>query len=201
MEEGPGLEQARVARFEAVRERYAERIYRFCFRLSGNAADAEDLTQDVFVSAYQNLDQFHGQSALSSWLLRIAIYRWQRIKETRGPETVSLEPELGATIACADVAPTQVERISLERALSSLPDILREAFILVKAEGLTYREAAIALGAPQGTVQWRVSEASARMRRLLADAPEEPCSANPERRRRPVIEIRVTPGRQVADEV
>src|SRR5262245_35927040 len=123
MEEGQGLEQGKLPKFEAVRERYAERIFRFCFRLCGNAADAEDLTQDVFVAVYQNLDQFQGQSALSSWLLRIAIYRWQRIKEARGPETVSLDPALGAAMASADVGPTQVERISLERALSSLSDI------------------------------------------------------------------------------
>ena len=57
--------------------------------------------------------------------------------------------------------------MTLETALAALPDSLREAFILVKAEGLTYREAAAALEIPQGTVQFRVHEASKRLQVLL----------------------------------
>jgi RNA polymerase sigma-70 factor, ECF subfamily len=159
--------------FDALYGEYADPIYRFCYRLSGSAADAEDLAQEVFVLAYQGLAGFEGRSCPSTWLYRIAIRRWQRMRKQPGPTTVHLDEDLDASPS-HDPADIVLERLSLGEALGTLPDVLREAFLLVKAEGLSYREAAAILDAPQGTIQWRVHEAVVRLRRQLGNEEGNP---------------------------
>jgi len=164
--------------FDAFYAEHGDRIYRFCYRLSGHTADAEDLTQEVFVAAYQGLDRFGGRSSVATWLYRIAHYRWQRIHGSRKIETVPLDEEMVGAAAAPDPASAGVERLSLENALLALPDGLRQAFLLVKVEGLKYREAALVLGVPQGTIQSRVHDAVVRLRALLADDGEQPSPAS-----------------------
>lgn len=153
----------RARRFEKLYAENGERIYRFCFRLSGRAADAEDLTQEVFLAAYQGLDKFAGRSSNVTWLYRIALYRWQRLRAQWQPETEALDE------SSAIVDQSCLQRLSLEAALGELPGDLHDAFMLVKVEGFKYREAASILEVPQGTIQWRVSQAMQRMRVLLGD--------------------------------
>lgn len=167
--------------FDALYHEYGDRIYRFCYRLCGHTADAEDLTQEVFLAAYQGLDRFAGRSSLATWLYRIAVYRWQRIRGSRRIETVPLDEEVDGAAAAPDPASAGVERLSLENALLALPDGLRQAFLLVKAEGLKYREAAQVIGVPQGTIQSRVHDAVVRLRVLLAEGEGEQCSASDRR--------------------
>jgi RNA polymerase sigma-70 factor, ECF subfamily len=157
--------------FEALYGEYGDRIYRFCYRLCGHAADAEDLTQEVFLAAYQALPRFAGRSSVATWLYRIALYRWRRLHGARRPETVPLDDEV--TVVSPDPSEAGLARLSLERALAALPDTLREPFLLVKAEGLKYREAAAVLSIPQGTVQSRVHDAAVMLRGLLAEDGEE----------------------------
>ena len=159
--------RAGLAAFDALYATYGDRIYRFCFRLTGRAADAEDLAQEVFVAAYRGLGGFEGRSSVATWLYRIALYRWRRMREARRHEPAALDEELAGT--WPDPARATVARLSLEAALGTLPDSLREAFLLVKAEGLKYREAAEALDIPQGTVQGRVHEAVHRLRAVLRE--------------------------------
>ena len=154
--------------FDAFYDRYSDPVYRLCYRLCGHAADAEDLAQEVFLAAYQGLHRFVGRSSVSTWLYRIAMYRWQRLRAGPMSETVSLEEEPAALVS-ADPAAAGVERLSLGNALDALSVDLREAFLLVKAEGLKYREAAQVLDVPQGTLQYRVHEAVKKLRRLLQD--------------------------------
>lgn len=160
--------------FQALYDAHADRIYRFCLRLcGGRAADAEDLAQEVFIAAYRGWDRFEGRSSVATWLYRIAIYRWRRMREARGPEAVSLDDGPEPSSMQGDPARVEPERISLERALAALPHALREAFLIVKSEGLKYREAAEALGVPQGTVQSRVHDAALRLRAALREEKEE----------------------------
>jgi RNA polymerase sigma-70 factor, ECF subfamily len=155
--------------FDGLYQQYGDRVYRFCHRLCAHAADAEDLAQEVFLAAYQGLDRFAGRSSLTTWLFRIAVYRWQRLRSSAGAHTLPLlEDQLSSA---ADPALTGVQRVSLEQALNALPDPLREAFLLVKAEGFKYREAAQVLDIPQGTVQSRVHDAVMRLRTLLQEEP------------------------------
>ena len=156
------MRRGRPPSFDEVFVEYSDRIYRFCYRLCGNPVDAEDLAQDVFVLAYQGLKGFEGRSSLATWLYRIALHRWQRMIRRRGPTTIPLEDD---TLAgqVPDPARQAEEAIALDGALAALPSILREAFLLVKAEGLTCQEAAEALDIPIGTVKWRVHESVIRL--------------------------------------
>ncbi|MBW3622642.1 MAG: RNA polymerase sigma factor [Armatimonadetes bacterium] len=154
--------------FEELRQEHGDRIFRFCYRLCGHTEDAEDLAQDVLMLAFQGFDRFQGRSSMTTWLYRIALNRWGRVKGARPEGQVPYEEDASLR-STPDPAPAGMERISLERALAELPDALRETFLLVKAEGLKYREAAEILGVPQGTVQSRVHEAATRLRALLSE--------------------------------
>ena len=89
------------------------------------------------------------------------------MSRARGPETVPLDEEWAAAATSPDPARAGVTRISLQSALAALPDAVREAFLLVKAEGLKCREAAAVLGIPEGTVKYRVHQAVILLRELL----------------------------------
>ena len=156
--------------FDALYEAYGARIYRFCYRLCGDKTDAEDLTQEVFVAAWQSLPRFAGRATVQTWLYRIALYRWNRIRATRPPDTVTLLDN----DACTCGSP--LSRMMLDEAIDSLPPDMREAFLLVKVEQLSHREAAAVLQIPVGTVQSRVFAAVQRLRSLLSEEaplPEE----------------------------
>ncbi|MDR3708437.1 MAG: RNA polymerase sigma factor [Capsulimonadaceae bacterium] len=163
----PAATNAVSARCQRLYAEHGERIYRYCYRLTGRASDAEDLTQEVFVAAYQGWDRFEQRSSVLTWLYKIALYRWRRaLTQVRAAQSSIAED---AKDVSGDPERLSVQRILLDNALAQLPDDLLDAFVLVKAEGLKYREAAIALDIPQGTVQWRVSEAVHRLRALLSD--------------------------------
>jgi RNA polymerase sigma-70 factor (ECF subfamily) len=157
------------ARFAALYDAHADWLFRLCLRLCGYChAEAEDLTQEVLVAVFQSLPRFAGHSRLTTWLYAVAIRTWRKHLARRPPPTLPL--------TVADQRTTQPDgmgegltRVSVEAALIALPDTLREAFVLVKAEGLTHKEAAHLLGIPIGTVQGRVHEAARRLRLALSE--------------------------------
>src|SRR5277367_935266 len=104
--------------FETLYREYGVRIYRFCLRLCGNVADAEDLTQEVFLAAYRGLDRFSGRSSLATWLYRIALYRRRSTNGGRRPQIVPLHES--PALLSADPAQTGLDRISLDNALMQL---------------------------------------------------------------------------------
>lgn len=155
--------------FNEIYEEFGTRIYRFCLRLSGDKDDAEDLTAEVFLAAYSGREQFRGRSCLSTWLYRIAVFKWNRMKRSKR-STVQWDDS-------HELAHREggIEHLDIEQAIRSLPETLAQAFLLVKGEQLCYREAAEVLGIPQGTLQFRVHEASKRLRSALSEAlPESP---------------------------
>lgn len=154
------------AAFPAFYRQHGDRIYRFCYRLCGSESDAEDLTQDVFLAAFQSRERFAGRSSVQTWLYRIALNCWHQSRRTPRPNTTDLD---GVTQAGPGVEQAVTDNIALTCALAALSPDLREAFLLVKAEGLKYREAAQVLGIPLGTVQWQVHQASRRLRVLLTE--------------------------------
>lgn len=123
---------------------------------------------EVFLAAYAGRERFEGRSAVSTWLYRIAVHQWNRMRRSRR-QTVRWDdvPE-------PSVRETGIASVALEQALRELPEPLAQAFVLVKCEQLCYREAAEVLGIPQGTIQFRVHEASQRLRKTLSDALPEP---------------------------
>ncbi|BDI29632.1 hypothetical protein CCAX7_16830 [Capsulimonas corticalis] len=156
---------------EALYAEYGGRIYRFCHRLSGNPSDAEDLTQEVFLAAYRGMEGFQGRASVQTWLFRIAVFRWRAMRRTELP---SLGEENWTEASAPDPAIAGTDRISMDGAMASIPSLFREAFLLVKLEGLTCREAAEALGVPQGTVKFRVYRATHLLRGLLRAEGWEP---------------------------
>lgn len=157
------------ADFAAFTRKYDDRIYRFCYRLSGSVPDAEDLTQEVFLAAFRGKDRFEGRSSVQTWLYRIALNCWRHATRSPRVPTTMMEdaPQPGPGLE-----QTITDSLALSCALAALPPDLREAFLLVKAEGLKYREAAQVLEIPQGTVQFRVHQASRRLRVLLTEGEE-----------------------------
>ena len=152
--------------FSECYRQHGDRMYRFCFRLSGSVSDAEDLTQEVFLAAFQGQARFQGRASVQTWLYRIALNCWRQSRRRPQLDTTMLEDMVHTG---PSLEQSVTDSLALTCALAALPPDLREAFLLVRAEGLTYREAAQVLDAPQGTVQWRVYEASRRLRVLLTE--------------------------------
>lgn len=174
-----------AAAFETLIDRYSGDIYALLYRLTENAEEASDLTQDTFLRALRSIKSFRGDSELKTWLFRIAInesrnrFRWW--KRRRRDLTISLDATigdsdttLGETFADHSVSPEDAALLrereyALKAALIEIPDVYREAIVLCDVEGLSYEETAAALGVGIGTVKSRISRGREELRRRLKD--------------------------------
>ena len=160
--------------FDVLFVRHGSAVRAFARRLTGNCADAEDLTQETFLAAYKSAERFGGRARLSTYLISIALRRWRDRQRTPRPETLSLLDEHASTGPHPKDAPTENQAlagIAYRAALAQLDAPLREAFLLVVAEGLTHKEAAQVLEIPLGTLKWRSAEAVRRLRTALTEEP------------------------------
>ena len=150
---------------------HSERVFRFCLRLCmGNQEDAEDLTQEVFRAALGSLSRFAGRATTQTWLFRIAVFKSRELRLRRKNFLIVSVPQ---ELPAPSTERQMLTKLSLERALECLTEVQREAFLLVKAEGFTSKEAAGILQAPQGTVQSRVHEATVKLRAILTEETQE----------------------------
>ena len=155
--------------FEALYRTHAKRIYSLAWRFTGNAADAEELLQDIFLQAYRKLDSFRQEAALSTWLHRLAVNRCLDHLRSRAAR------QDARTGSLADAARPQprtrtsspITRLDLERAIAQLPDGCRAAFVLHDVEGYEHQEVAALLGIAAGTSKSQVHKARLRLRTLL----------------------------------
>ena len=159
--------------FEELYKAHAGRLYSLAFRMLGNAADAEDLLQEIFLSAHRKLESFRGDAALGTWLYRLAMNQILDHVRSRAARTGQLTDGLDDASVLADagehrLADRAVARIDLERALGELPDGCRAAFVLHDVEGLEHKEIADVLGIAEGTSKSQVHKARLRLRKLLA---------------------------------
>jgi RNA polymerase sigma-70 factor (ECF subfamily) len=155
-------------RFAALYDLHADAVFRLSLRLCGGChAEAEDLAQDALIAALGSLPRFAGRSRITTWLYAVTVRTWRKRCERREPDTLPLIDGDGTSLP--DGLDSQLTRLSIEAAIAALPEPLREAFVVVKSEGLTHREAAAVLGLPIGTVQARVHEAARRLRRALLE--------------------------------
>mgnify|MGYP001454609988 CR=1 FL=1 len=160
------------------------RIYGICYRFTGSATDAEDLTQDVFLKLYRNLASFDVQKGnFNTWLTTLARnllvdhFRRTRLERASDSLDASLTGEDdGATLASrlADPRPSQETRaaglelkVVIQQALAQLSPELREAVVLRDLEDLDYKEIAQVLRIPEGTVKSRISRGRGELARLL----------------------------------
>jgi len=163
-----------LAAFEEVYRAHAGRLYSVACRMLGNPTDAEDLLQEVFLSAHRKLDTFRGDSALGTWLYRLATNLCLDYLRSRTGRTNQLTDALDDEPGLADagsrgLADRLVTRMDLERALAKLPEGCRAAFVLHDIEGLEHREVAEVLGIAEGTSKSQVHKARLRLRALLSE--------------------------------
>ncbi len=161
-----------VGAFEALYTAHSGRLYSLACRMLGNAADAEDLLQEIFLSAHRKLGSFRGESALGTWLYRLAMNQILDHVRSRAGRTGQLTDGLEDATTIADagghrLADRAISRIDLERALAELPEGSRAAFLLHDVEGLEHREVAEVLGIAEGTSKSQVHKARLRLRGLL----------------------------------
>ena len=159
--------------FEELYRAHAGKLYSLTFRMLGNAADAEDMLQEIFLSAHRKLDGFRGESALGTWLYRLATnqcldhLRSRAAKTTHLTDAIDDEPSL-SDARSHGIADRTVARMDLERAIARLPEGARAAFVLHDIQGLEHQEVAAALGIAEGTSKSQVHKARLRLRAFLS---------------------------------
>ena len=159
--------------FEALYRTHAPRLFGLACRLVGRA-EAEDLLQEVFLTAHKKLALYRGDSSVGTWLFRIAANQCLdhlRSKRARfAAMTDELEAEPAAPNAGAGAVVGVVDRLDLERALASLPAGCRTVFVLHDVEGCEHREIAALLGIADGTSKSQLHKARMRLRAALGVA-------------------------------
>ena len=161
----------------AARELYdahAPRVFRLAFRLTGDGDLAREFTQDTFVRAFQQLANFRGESALSTWLHRITVTvvanAMRKVKRFRQREA-DLEEAHPMLAESSRIDPDLRERLA--KAIDALPEIYRVTVIMHDLEGYTHTEIAQTMGVAEGTCKSRLSAARAQLRSALADYAKE----------------------------
>ena len=169
--------QGRSAAFGELVRRYQDRLYNTAYRLTGNAEDAQDVVQEAFLSAYQSLGSFKGDSLFFTWLYRIAVNtaislkRKQRVAlsiHTGAGEEGGLEPADPSDLSRPGHALEQAEEEQrIQRALDRLSPEHRTVLVLKEIEGQKYEAMAEILGVPIGTIRSRLHRARLELRDLL----------------------------------
>lgn len=164
---GPSLDQRRAG-FESEALVHLDALYRVALRLTGNAADADDLVQETMLKAYRAWDQFEPGTNAKGWLLTIMRHAFinEYRRRRRRPETVdvdAIEPfAVFEHVQQEDAPGAFFDRIvddEVLRAIDELPDAFRETLVLSDVEGLSYQEIARMLDIPVGTVKSRLFRA------------------------------------------
>ncbi|MEW4526388.1 sigma-70 family RNA polymerase sigma factor [Maioricimonas sp. JC845] len=164
-------QRAQVVR-ELVESHY-ESLYRFAWRLSGSASDAEDLTQQAFLTAQRKLEQLRDPERARSWLLTIV--RNAYLKSRRRDRLVAFSGMETAPEPTAEALDeTVLDSDELQAALNDLPDEFRVPILLYYFESLSYREIADRLDVPIGTVMSRLSRGKGYLRSRLSGSDQSP---------------------------
>jgi RNA polymerase sigma-70 factor (ECF subfamily) len=143
-----------VAAFEQLYRSYSGRVHGLCVRLTSDRAEAEDCTQETFITAWRKLPEFRGESQLMTWLHSIAyrkVLARHRARERHGNHLKAIAAETSR--------PDFDAHRDLEDAISRLPDRAREALVLQKIYGYTHAETAEIMGIATGTCKAQVYRA------------------------------------------
>jgi RNA polymerase sigma-70 factor, ECF subfamily len=179
LSEAEAIERAKQGDEESFKGLYSlhkRRVYSLCLRMTGNTAEAEDLTQEAFLQLYRKIATFRGESAFSTWLHRLAVnvvlmrLRKKGLPEVSLEETLEPQQEDGPRkdIGTRDnVLAGSIDRISLERAIESLPPGYRMIFVLHDIEGYEHNEIAEMLGCSIGNSKSQLHKARMKLRDLL----------------------------------
>ena len=158
----------------ALYEQHVDRIYRLALRMTGNAQLAEDLTQDVFLRAFNRLHQFRGDSGLGTWLHRVAISVILNAitkRKAAAPRELPLDPSAAAASRSAAIELDTRDRV--RAAVAQLPDELRVVVLLYDVEGYQHNEIADMIGITAGACRMRLLRAHQLLRSMLPLEHEE----------------------------
>ena len=174
-----------AAAWEEIVRHFNRRIYNICYRFTGSADDAEDIAQEVFIKVYRTLSSFDQEKgSFQTWVTtmtrNLLVDHFRKSKQDRATDsmdqTVSEEtdsPSLSDQIA--DQGPSPDQRILtretqelVQKALQKLSPELREAVILRDLQDMDYREIALALKVPEGTVKSRINRGRTELARVLS---------------------------------
>jgi RNA polymerase sigma-70 factor, ECF subfamily len=156
-----------VDAFELLYREHAGRIYALCLRLkAGDSTDATELMQDVFIRAWRRLATFHGDSAFSSWLHRLAVNTMLENARSDNRRIARVLPMDDTSRLAGAARSSGIDlKMDMEAAIASLPKGARLAFVLHDVEGYQHQEIAEQLGVSIGTVKAQLHRA----RRLLRE--------------------------------
>ena len=165
------LREGDTSAYEDLYRRHGARLYNLAYRMLGQAADAEDLLQETFLQVFRRIDTFKGESALGTWLYRLATNLClDRLRSRAGKadrQTSSLEDIREWRLAGRGTIDGGAGRMDLERAIARLPDACRAAFLLHDVEGFEHQEVGKMLGVSDGTSKSQVHKARLRIRAFL----------------------------------
>ena len=163
-----------VRDFDRIYQSYRRRVYALCLRMTGNWADAEDLTQEAFFQLFRKIHTFRGESAFTTWLHRLVVnVVLVRFRKKSLPfvsldrnnrvdgETHNPQESFGALDTTLISA---TDRLSLEVAVAQLPEGFRAVFVLHDVEGYEHNEIARLLGVAEGTSKSQLHKARVRLR-------------------------------------
>ena len=173
--------QGDVNAFEKLVTEYERAVYAIAQRMTGNAEDAADMTQETFIKAYNSLSSFRGDSKFSVWLYRIAnnvCLDFLRSRSRKPTVSLSAEDDDGEEtqldIADESQSPellleSALTRDAVRRGLDSLPPDYKQILLLREIQGLSYEEIAAALGIESGTVKSRIFRARKKLCTFLIE--------------------------------
>lgn len=167
-----------AAAFGDLVRRYRKRIFALALHLSGSESDADDITQDVFISAFHKLDRFEGRSEFFTWVYRLTVNRAldaRRAHARRSESSIddddprierAIEADAGGDPRrAAELRQTYVRVLG---ALDALPAEMRTTIVLVTLQGLSNGEAAVVQKCSRGTIAWRLHVARERIQEAIA---------------------------------
>ena len=175
------------AAFNVLVTTYERRVFALVFRMLGRRDEAEDLAQEVFVQVFKAIDQFRGDSKLSTWIYRIAVnlcknrakYLSRRhagnqddvdALAERAPLTAAKGVSVGGISQPDELVEGMQLEIVVKRAIAQIDPDFREVLVLRDVEDLSYEEIASVTGLPDGTVKSRIHRARAQLRALVEQA-------------------------------
>ncbi len=175
------VQRGDVNAFEPLMAAYEKNVYNLALRMTGNAQDAEDMTQEAFLKAYSSLDSFRGDSKFSVWLYRIVsnvCLDHLRRKSRRPAVSLSMEDDEGEDVQLdlpdtsqspEELLEKKLTREAVQRGLAQLPEDARQILLLREIQGLSYEEIGEALHLEAGTVKSRIFRARKKLCAFLLE--------------------------------
>lgn len=161
--------------FDAIVERHRRGVYQVCYRFVNNHDDANDLAQDAFLRAWRGLRNFKGQSALSTWLYRIAVNVCLNRVAARTPATEPIDDTSQFEDARLESAPHAMMReeraVAVRKAIASLPEKQRAALIMRTYHDMSHQQIADVLGSSVGAVKANFFHALVNLKKILGREP------------------------------